>query len=100
MTGGGDVFETESLLEPFGGTDLGDNLLAVNLDLWSRGLGRHYLVFHRGIGGLSAVSQRDGTYAQLDEDSFRETRQFESFDRWYEEVLRDEYAQRYRLSAR
>ena len=56
-----------------------------------------YIVFHVGLGGLSAVSSRDGRYVSLDENTYTVAATFSSFDDWYLSLLRQEYADRYRL---
>jgi hypothetical protein len=97
QVGGGDMFESETLLAPLGDEDMGDDIDAVNRVYRSRGLSANYLVFHDGLGGLSVVRLSDGQYAQLDKDTFIETTIYPSFDEWYQRVLRAEYASRYGL---
>jgi len=98
-TGGGDVFESETLLGPLA-VDESDNALKVNEFHWSKGLPREMFLFHVGIG-LSAsfvdrrrhrnriYTLRSGTYEAVE--------RFDTFGSWYRETIRSEYALRYRL---
>jgi hypothetical protein len=97
VTGGGEVFETESLLGPRHVTELSDDVAAVTRAHRERGMPADYIVFHVGLGGLSAVSSRDGRYVSLDENTYTVAATFSSFDDWYLSLLRQEYADRYRL---
>lgn len=94
-TGGGDMFETETILRPFGGRETADNADEVN-DLHRRqGLHEGLWLFHVGLV-LSAVDQRDGRIVTLTDD-YAVREQFQSLDEWYIAVIRDEYADRYGL---
>ena len=92
---GADIFETETLLGPFGDPVYGNDVMGVNESLWARGMSHDYVVFHRGLGGLSAIRQSDLRYVQLREDTFREHGVYRTFDEWYREVPRAEYGARY-----
>jgi hypothetical protein len=95
-TGGGDVFETETLLGPRGDPQIGDDIAAVNRALRSRGMPARFLVFHTGLL-VSAVDTDVGDYVELDPASFHVLRRFASLDEWYRATLRQEYRQRYGL---
>lgn len=97
-TGGGEVFESESLLGPCGDVALGDNLFSYNEELRARGLPEGYVVFHMGMT-VSAVRQKDGRYVELDFEDFRERAEFASLEDWYLRIVRAEYAERYGLPA-
>jgi hypothetical protein len=56
--GGGDLFETETLLAPYGDETLGDDIDTVNRFYPARGMPSNYLVFHYGWG-LSVVRLLD-----------------------------------------
>ena len=95
-TGGGDVFESETILGPLGDPQIGDDIAAVNRAMRSRGMLARFLVFH--IGSLvSAVDTEVGDYVELDASSFQVLRRFASLDEWYRTTLRKEYSQRYGL---
>jgi len=95
-TGGGEMFETETLLTPITEDEDGDSVAVVNAMLRRRGLPCTYIVFHIGTG-LSAVHVEDERIVELDDADFSERRQFESMESWYSSMLRTEYAQRYGL---
>ncbi|MFM6209362.1 SMI1/KNR4 family protein [Planktothrix sp.] len=94
-TNGGDLFESETILSPFGDDSLGDDIESVNEFHDSQGMSKNYLLFHVGTG-LSAVRLTDGYYVKLDE-SYQEIAEFQSLDDWYRDELREEYAKRYNL---
>jgi len=96
-TGGGDIYETETIFGPAGDADLGEDVLEINEELRNRGMPEEFLVFHQGTGGLSAVRFSDGQYVQLSEDDFSESGTYSSLEEWYDRVLRNEYADRYGL---
>lgn len=93
QTNGGDLFESETILSPFGDDSLGDDIESVNEFHYSQGMAREYLLFHLGTG-LSAVRLSDGYYVKLDE-SYQEIDQFQTLDDWYRDELRSEYGKRY-----
>ncbi|ACG75090.1 hypothetical protein AnaeK_3880 [Anaeromyxobacter sp. K] len=95
-TGGGDVFETETILGPLGDPQMGDDIASVNRAMHSRGMPARFLVVH--IGSLvSAVDTGKGDYVELEPSTFRVLRRFASLDEWYGTTLRKEYRQRYGL---
>ena len=97
-TGGGDIYETETIFGPVGDADLGEDVLEINEELREEGMPEDFLVFHQGTGGLSAVRLSDGQYLQLSEDNFSESGTYSSLEEWYDRVIRDEYADRYGLA--
>ena len=98
-TGGGDLFESETILGPHGNVELGDDVLSVNATHRARGLGVDFVLFHIGLG-LSAVRLSDGKYVSLSEDDYRVTAEYSSLADWYERAIREEYAERYGLPLR
>lgn len=96
-TGGGDLFETETIVAPFGDVYLGEDLEAENLRLWASGMSRAYLAFHCGLG-VSAVRQSDLALVCLDSKLGSELREYHSLDDWYAAELRAEYAERYGMA--
>lgn len=96
-TGGGEIFESETILGPLADPALGDDVESVNEHLRGQGLSPDYLVFHAGIGGYTAVNQRDQSLAQIDPKTYQPAASFPTFDEWYLQVIRAEYAQSYGL---
>ncbi|MBI5161262.1 MAG: hypothetical protein HY996_07605 [Micrococcales bacterium] len=95
-TGGGDVFETETILGPLGDPPMGDDLAAVNREMRERGMPERFLVFHVGLL-TTAVDTASGDYVELTPELFRVVRRFASLEEWYRATLRAEYGQRYGL---
>jgi hypothetical protein len=102
-TGGGDVFESETILRPnvpsvpakFFVT--GDDTDSANAAHRSSGLAKHLYVFQFGAF-LSAVDLRTMEYVTLSEaDSYSITSRFASLDDWYQGSLRAEFGSRYAL---
>jgi hypothetical protein len=99
-TGGGEIFESETILAPFTTRNLGDDVDSVNAFHQRRGMPPDNLIFHVGIGGLSVVSKGSGRYASLSEETYEERRQFSSLSDWYLSLVHAEYAARYGLGER
>lgn len=95
-TGGGDVFETETIFGPSSDPSLGDDLVTLNLAMRNRGMQARYLVFHVGLL-ISATDTETGDYVELAPEDFRVARRFTSLDDWYRTTLRAEYGNRYGL---
>ena len=95
-TGGGDVFESETILGPLSDPSLGDDIAAVNRELRSRGMLHRFVVYHLGYS-MCAVDTVSGDYVELEPSSFRVLRRFASLDDWYQATLRSEFRQRYGL---
>jgi len=97
-TGGGEVFETEMFLKPLVSSADEDGVEYATISHQRRGIPPGLVVFHEGLGS-TAVRCADGVYVSLDFDS-RIAGLYDSFDDWYVNVLRSEYAERYGLAAR
>lgn len=95
-TGGGDLFESETILGPFGPKDLGDDVDTVNQGQWQVGMPIDWLVFHTGLG-LTVVKMSSGEYANVQKGSYELRLSFRSLDDWYNHFIRKEYASRYGL---
>lgn len=89
LTGGGEAFESESILNPVGDARIGDDLEGPNEVLRRRGLGSDLLVFHRGVG-LSAIRLSDQSYVALGH-YFQVETVFETLDEWYDGTIRKEF---------
>jgi len=98
LTGGGTIFESETIFAPWG-DPLPDSCVdSATKRLRSLGLPERYLVFHEGGVGVSAVEQPEGSLVLLTpERSFAREGTFRSLDDWYIAVVRAEYAARYGL---
>jgi hypothetical protein len=96
-TGGGELFESETILSPFGRIDLADDVESVNQFHREKGMPAEWVIFHTGLGGLSIVQISSGQYASIREDSYKIERSFTSFEDWYANLIRREYASRYGL---
>ena len=95
-TGGGDYFESETILSPFGDVAMGDDVLGKR-DLWRRnGLPMHYLPIATGVFS-AALDTRTGTVVALDPETQRELARFPAVDAWYRETARRDLAPRYGL---
>ena len=95
-TGGGDVFESETILGPSGDPQLGDDIAAVNREMRSRGMPERFVVYHVGML-TSAVDTASCDYVELAPSDFHVLRRFTTLDEWYRATLRAEYRQRYNL---
>ncbi len=95
-TGGGDVFESETILGPFGEPEMGDEVVTTNRAMHAGGMPLQFLVFHTDLL-ISAVDMSAGDYVALSPSDFRVLQRFSSFDDWYATTLRTEYAARYGL---
>jgi hypothetical protein len=99
-TGGGDCFETETLLGPLA-TDEGDNVLEMSEFYWNRGLSHDLLLFHSGMClSASSVDMRRhrNRLVVFKPQTFEVVQWFDTFNAWYLNTLRSEYAQRYGLA--
>ncbi len=95
-TGGGDIFESETILGPFADAGMGDDVDSANHAYHQSGVSSDYLIFHTGIG-ISAVRFSDKRYVALSDTEYRELKIFPSFEEWYKGWIRNEYAGRYGL---
>lgn len=99
LTGGGQVFETETFLSPV--TDNPEDS-AEAVSRWHRqqGMLASLLIFHEGLQ-LSAVNTtgESDPYVSLELDRTVSHR-YPSLDDWYTQVLRAEYSARYGLPSR
>ena len=96
-TGGGDFFESETILGPFADITMADDVLSVNRYHWERGMPVESLIFHKGLGGLTASIANLDEVVVLDIEDYQERARYSSMDVWYIESIRSEYAERYGL---
>lgn len=95
-TGGGDLFESETVLQPGRGAGIDGGIDEENEALSSTGLPFNLLVFHRGMC-ISAIDQASGEIVTLEPVAYLEAGRFASFEDWYVMAIRDEFAVRYGL---
>src|SRR5262245_49851656 len=96
-TGGGEVFESEAIYGPTGEPTLEPTLVEMNDWLREYGLPNRYVVFAKGYA-VWAVDLLSRRYVQLEKADFRVTASFASFDDWYSDTIRAEYAEHYGLA--
>jgi hypothetical protein len=97
LKGGGDLFESETILQPFGADEY-DLIESVSSVSWGKGLSTDYCVFHTGIVE-SVFRKSDGALFSLGSADLNELTQFRDLDEWYLKTLRTVYAERYGLDA-
>ena len=95
-TGGGDLFESETILSPFGCSVSGDDVDGINNHHHALGLDVDYLIVHCGLC-LTAIRLSDQKWVVLDPGSYEVTTEYSSLSEWYREVIHNEYAKRYGL---
>jgi hypothetical protein len=99
-TGGGDLFESETLLGPLASNE-GDNVLEMNEFHWNHGLPSDLLIFHTGhCLSASSVDRRRhrNRLITLSPNSYQIEHQFDTFNEWYQRTIRSEYSERYGLA--
>lgn len=94
-TGGGDIFESETILGPLCGVETGDDCDSANAFHRGRGLPDGLWLFHVGFV-LSAIRTNDGGYVVLTNE-YRPIGFYRNLGEWYTEVVRPEFEERYRL---
>lgn len=99
-TGGGDLFDTETIFGPLVSEE-SDNVLKVNELYWNKGLSRNMFLFHSGVClSVSLVDRRHrNRILSLKLGSFEIQHWFDTFNEWYKKTIRSEYAERYGLIA-
>lgn len=93
--GGGDFFESETILSPFGDQRLGDDVKSANASHRERGLPPHLMLFHVGVT-RTAIEQPTLRYVSLDESN-QPTESFVSLNAWYYSI-RQPFAETYGLT--
>jgi hypothetical protein len=94
--GGGTLFETETILSPFGNPVLGDDIQSVTALHRQRGLSEAVTLFHTGLG-VSGVDE-SMVLVHLDGATYRTVSTHRTLDDWYATVLLSEYGSRYGLT--
>jgi hypothetical protein len=94
IKGGGDLFESETILPPSGATEDG-LVLPRSKWFWGKGLDSDYYVFHEGLY-VSAFRESSNALCSLKDANFSLVSTFGTLDDWYLS-LRAEYGDRYGL---
>lgn len=92
--GGGDIFESETVLQPFGAPDY-DLIWPVSQAFWAKDLSTAYCVFHTGLWD-SIFRKSDGALFSVRSKGSAQLSAWQDLDNWYA-ALREEYAERYGL---
>jgi hypothetical protein len=100
LTGGGDIFDTETILRPTVPTPpnacfVEDEIEGFNAVAEVRGKSPDLYLFCSGLP--SAVRLSDQKYVTLNDDQYTVDQVLDSFDEWYVQVLREEFAAQYGL---
>src|SRR6202521_2495816 len=85
-TGGGDMFESETIHGPYGKVELADDVDSVNQFHRQRGLPAGWLVIATGMGELPVLRMSVGEYANVSYDSYHVTGCFVSLLEWYARI--------------
>lgn len=93
--GGCDMFESETILSPFGDEHVADDVDSRKELLGRKGLPTDLVPFHVGLE-LSVFSNRTRDYLVVDPATHAVRRRFADFDSWYQ-YLRSVFQPRYRL---
>ena len=101
LTGGGDVFESETIFRPTvpstpNSCFVEDDIEGRNTVFAEEGKSGDLYVFQQGAF-LSAVRLSDQRFVTLTEDGYAIKDSFDSLDEWYVRTLRAEYGERYGL---
>ncbi len=101
LTGGGDIFDTETVLRPTVPTPpnacfVEDDIEGFNAVAEIRGKSPDLYLFC-GNCLHSAIRLSDQKYVTLKDDQYTVDQVFDSFDEWYVQVLREEFAAQYGL---
>lgn len=93
--GGGDLFESETILQPY--IDGDGNIDEENNYLSSSGFPSSMFAFHVGFV-ISAIQQPSGTIVAVDLSNFVVKSRFQRLDDWYVSLIRNEFSDRYGIS--
>ena len=94
-TGGGDFFESETILGPSGDDRLGDSVRIANELHRQGGMPMRYVLFRTGVG-LSAIDLETGKYVELS-PTYETMGSYDTFNAWYWSIRRD-FAETYGLT--
>jgi hypothetical protein len=90
-----DIFESETILQPFG-TEEYDLIEPVSSVRWGRGLDPNYFVFQIGLVN-SVFRKSDGAIFAGRSEDLTGMNSFRDLDDWYVNTIRSDFAERYGL---
>jgi hypothetical protein len=96
--GGADLFDAETILQPFGAKEEYDLIEPVSAVRWERGLSRDFCVFHTGFVD-SVFRKSDGAIFSLPTDDVTQMIPFQDLNEWYVNTVRSVYEEGYGLEA-
>jgi len=96
MTGGGEIFESETILGLYSDQVFGDDLESMNKYYRNKGMPINWLLFHIGIKN-SALNMDTLEIIVFDSISFNIFNKYKTFSDWYINFIREEYKERYNL---
>jgi hypothetical protein len=96
LKGGGDLFESETILQPFGALDEYDLVESVTQTFRTRGLSPEFWVFQTGLTD-SVFRISDGAIFSLGAPNGSTLQPFADLNEWYKTTLRETFATRYGL---
>lgn len=96
-TGGGDLFESETLLAPFAGQDTGDDADGANAHHDAAGLPARYWLVVVGLE-LLALDRERGMYVSFSPANYEILAEYGTLEAWYLATIRAEFGSRYGLS--
>jgi hypothetical protein len=96
LKGGADFFESETILQPFGGEEY-DRIIPASTVRWERGLDKNFCVLTTGCFE-TVFRKSDGAIFALDSDTVISTKQFRDLDEWYRNAVRPQFADKYGLT--
>jgi hypothetical protein len=96
--GGVDLFDADTILQPFGAKEEYDLIEPVSTVRWGRGLRSDLCVFHVGVVD-SVLRKSGGAIFSLPTDDPIEMIPFRDLDEWYVNTVRSVYAEIYDLEA-
>jgi hypothetical protein len=95
---GGEFFDVETILQPFGAKEEYDLIEPVSTVRWERGLSRDFCVFHTGFVD-SVFRKSDGAIFSLPTDDLTQMIPFKDLNEWYVNTVRSVYEEGYGLEA-
>ncbi len=96
QTGGGDLFESETIHGPWGNKELVEDLESVNKYYWQKGMPKNYLLIHEGIAN-TVIEMNTFQYIVTNEEFIEIVYKYSTFSEWYEKYLRFFFQERYNL---
>jgi hypothetical protein len=96
--GGVDLFDADTILQPFGAKEEYDLIEPVSTAHWERGLSHEFCVFHVDVVD-SVFRKSDGAISSLPTDDPTQMIPFGDLNEWYVNTVRPVYPEHYGLEA-